>query len=308
MQHQESYSRHDEHLRQHLQDEGLRELALSWMRTDTVDHWRHKRMLDSVTPLLERYPGAQWLTVGDGRWGRDARYILDRGGVALATDISESLLQEGKRRNYIPAYRVENAERLTLADGSFDFVLCKESYHHLPRPAVALYEMLRVARVAVVLIEPQDEYPPRLLTRLKVVIKRLAGRDLKPGYHSFEEWGNYVYTVSERELTKAALAVGLTHIAFKPMNSFYVSGGEHEVLSRYNRAYLKIRLMIVIQDALTALGAVHAGLLVAILFKGAPDSSLESALRQQGFRLPPLPENPFHETDGRLGPGSGAAL
>lgn len=41
-----------------------------------------------------------------------------------------------------------------LQDDAFDYVLCKDSYHHMPRPMIALYQMLRVARRAVVLIEP----------------------------------------------------------------------------------------------------------------------------------------------------------
>jgi ubiquinone/menaquinone biosynthesis C-methylase UbiE len=217
---EDSYRAHDEHLSSHLRDDGLRRRAETWMQTDTVDHWRHARMLDSLDPLLHCYPDSRWLTVGDGRWGSDARYILDRGSRALATDIGGSLLKEGKERGYIPEYEVQNAEHLTYEDSAFDFVLCKESYHHFPRPALALYEMLRVARRAVVLIEPQDEYPGLPLRGLKILIKRMTGRRFQTGYDSFEEVGNYVYTISKRELTKVALGLDLTHIAFRSLNFF----------------------------------------------------------------------------------------
>lgn len=74
------------------------------------------------------------------------------------TDISEYLLAEARRRGLITKYALENAERLSFADQSFDYVFCKESFHHFPRPYQALYEMLRVAREAVLLIEPNDPH------------------------------------------------------------------------------------------------------------------------------------------------------
>jgi SAM-dependent methyltransferase len=40
-------------------------------------------------------------------------------------------------------FQKENAEQLSFEDESFDFVLCKEAYHHFPRPMIALYEMIR---------------------------------------------------------------------------------------------------------------------------------------------------------------------
>ena len=63
-----------------------------------------------------------------------------------ATDIAEVLLKEAKEEGYIKAYSKENAESLSFADNEFDFVFCKESYHHFPRPMIALYEILRVVK------------------------------------------------------------------------------------------------------------------------------------------------------------------
>jgi SAM-dependent methyltransferase len=53
------------------------------------------------------------------------------------------------------ARRVLNAEEMRdLADGSFDLVLVQDGLHHLPRPTLGFTEMLRVARRAVIVIEP----------------------------------------------------------------------------------------------------------------------------------------------------------
>jgi len=132
--------------------------AKTWFEDDTVDAWRHKRMYKSLDPLLKAFPHASWLTVGDGRFGNDAHYIQERGLKVLATDISDVLLNEAKEIGYIDDYSKENAEALSFSDEEYDFVFCKESYHHFPRPMIALYEMLRVAKTGIVLIEPNDQY------------------------------------------------------------------------------------------------------------------------------------------------------
>ena len=128
----------------------------SWFREDTVDHWRHARMYEPVR-AFSHDPDARWLTVGDGRFGLDSIRIRRLGFTSvLPTDIGDGLLEQSFRRGLITEYRVENAERMSFADNSFDVVFCKESYHHFPRGPLALYEMLRVARHAVILVEPRD--------------------------------------------------------------------------------------------------------------------------------------------------------
>jgi len=42
-------------------------------------------------------------------------------------------------------FRAGDAERLTFGDGSFDLVSCRAAFHHFPRPAHVLAEMVRVA-------------------------------------------------------------------------------------------------------------------------------------------------------------------
>ncbi len=153
-----SYKQHAEHLKKYTQDGEKAIHAKTWFEKDTVDAWRHQRMYQVLDPILITEPQSKWLTVGDGRYGKDAKYITEKGGDALATDISKHLLKEAKDLGYITKYKVENAESLTFHDLTFDYVLCKESYHHFPRPMLALYEMLRVAKSGVLLIEPNDAY------------------------------------------------------------------------------------------------------------------------------------------------------
>src|SRR3989338_3258560 len=165
-----SYARHEEFERQTSQ------LPSCYSHPDSVDAWRHRRMLEFLRPLLEEFPGARWMTIGDGRFGSDAHFLFRNGATALATSISDATLAEAKARGFIREYRIENAEHLSASDAAHDFVLCKESYHHFPRPPVAFYEMLRVSGIAVALIEP-FEGGGRLLNGLKTLAKKILRQD-----------------------------------------------------------------------------------------------------------------------------------
>lgn len=155
---EDSYVRHTEHFKKYAYGGEKEEFARIWLEEDTVDAWRHRRMYQAIDPIIEAIPKAKWLTVGDGRYGKDAHYLLQKGCDVIASDISDFLLQEGKKAGYISNYKQENAEKLSFNDDEFDFIFCKESYHHFPRPMIALYEMIRVARQGVILIEPNDIY------------------------------------------------------------------------------------------------------------------------------------------------------
>jgi len=120
------------------------ELPASISKSKGVDAWLHNRMYDQILSLVEAFPGSAWLTIGDGRYGGDAYYLQEHGVNATASSISEATLKDALDRGYIKKYKIENAEKMQSKDNEFDFVLCKQSYHHFPRPALAFYEMLRL--------------------------------------------------------------------------------------------------------------------------------------------------------------------
>ena len=76
------------------------QLAKQWTNEETVDYWRHKRMYDMLLPVLVNYPNANWLTVGDGKYGTDAHYILKYTPNVLPTDISEACLKIAKEEGF----------------------------------------------------------------------------------------------------------------------------------------------------------------------------------------------------------------
>jgi ubiquinone/menaquinone biosynthesis C-methylase UbiE len=293
---EKSYRRHAEHFHQYSKSGEKHEHAKTWFKNETVDAWRHRRLYRIIDPILKREPDAKWLTVGDGRYGKDARYIIDQGGIALATDISDVLLKEAKASGYISDFKTENAEFLSFKDGEFDYVLCKETYHHLPRPMMGLYEMLRVAGKGVVLIEPCDEYISNhcievLFRNIKKLVRKLyKGNGSR---HQFEESGNFAYKISKREMEKAALGLNLKIVAFKGINDAYLTGVEYEKLSDKGPLQRRIRLMISVADFLFRLKMMVPGMLIVIFFKTTPEKDLLEDIKRIGFEIVKLPPNPY---------------
>ncbi len=291
-----SYQQHSEHFKEYTQGGDKASHAKTWFEKDTVDAWRHQRMYRVLDPIIAAEPNANWLTVGDGRYGKDAKYITEKGCDALATDISEHLLREAKAIGYIEKYKVENAESLSFQDSAFDYVFCKESYHHFPRPMIALYEMLRVAKSGVLLVEPNDgyiidNYSNILFRNLKNTIKYiLRKKNIK---HSFEESGNYAFSISEREIEKVALGLNFKMVAFKGINDVYLSGVEYEKTSENGPLQKKIKRKICIANFLSKIGLNNYGMLAAIIFKKMPSKKLLQKLIDDGFEIVYLPENPY---------------
>jgi SAM-dependent methyltransferase len=65
---------------------------------------------------------------------------------------------------------VGDGEALPFRDGSFDLVVCRYAFHHFPSPLTALWEMTRVSRDRVVLVDgvsSEDPEAGRLHNRIE---------------------------------------------------------------------------------------------------------------------------------------------
>jgi ubiquinone/menaquinone biosynthesis C-methylase UbiE len=293
---EKSYFLHEEHVQRHVSGGNRYKHAQTWLENDTVDAWRHKRLYDAVMPLILSCPDAVWLTVGDGRLGNDAHYLKEKGLRVLSTDITDDLLKEAQKKGYIDSCKSENAEALSFKNEEFDYVLCKEAYHHFPRPAIALYEMLRVAKKGVVLIEPND---PRIITNSKSALVRSIKSPLKrilrikeSSENSYEEVGNYVYTISVREMEKVALGINLRSLAFKYMNDVYIEGVEYEKIGQNGQLFKTVKKRLAYLDFFCKFGLMDFNMLVTIIFKGVPDNDQKDSLFKHGFSVLDLPVNP----------------
>lgn len=273
-------------------------VANTWFDTNTLDAWRHANMRAPLLPIIKADPAASWLTVGDGRFGTDGHFLLASGAQNVhSTDIADTLLKIGHERGFITSFSAENAEHLSFQDESFDYVYCKESFHHFARPYAALYEMYRVARKGVILTEPRDtSIDKEPLELLKDLAKTLLGRKTRSS-HGFEPIGNYIYSVSEKELEKALMGLDGSTIATIGCNDAYQEG--IEFVSMQSKAPQDVALQDSIRSQIKRLDLLckfrlkKSTLLSAVLFKTAPADKLCAIMKKGGWSIQQLPKNPY---------------
>jgi len=95
-------------------------------------------------------PGMRVLDVACGP-GIVACAAALRGGHVTGIDITPAMLDQARERQRALKldnleWRLGDASRLPFADGSFDVVLTRYSFHHMTDPGAALREMKRVCR------------------------------------------------------------------------------------------------------------------------------------------------------------------
>ena len=148
-----------------------RALGTSWQVDSYADY--HARLLDEcVEPYLAlakrrgHEPGSLLAIGASVREARRlVRHPFERIVLSGVTEPDEAL-SEALDRDPRLEHAYANAECLPYPTASFDVVLCKEALHHLARPVLGLYEMLRVARRGVVFVEPWQTPGVRVLERL----------------------------------------------------------------------------------------------------------------------------------------------
>ena len=137
-------------------------------------------------------------------------------------------------------YEKQNCERLSYASGSFDLVFCKESLHHLARPVQGLYELLRVCRGAVLVLEPYDSQLDGLLRKLGLNTvyesNQLGNLELRDNF--VYRWDRkqlefvlkslYLESGSSLELTLGWMSSRFNGPAFAPAAAFESSGDERD--------------------------------------------------------------------------------
>lgn len=272
-------------------------LAESWLDARTVDAWRHERIYKSLDPILELDKDSSWLTVGDGRYGLDAQYLAKSGVEVTASDISGNLLERAFDLGLISKYEVENAEYLSFQDKQYDYVFCKDAYHHFPRPPKALYEMLRVASRGVVLIEPSDhDVHGKILDRCVSLVRKI--RSILRGTPAetnkdYEESGNYVFRVSKREMEKIALGLNYPVIAFKGLNDYYEKNMAKELVQDNGPCFRRAKLAIRLLDILSKLRLRDYRLMAIIFLKELRSEDQIIKLRSHGFDVVRLSRNPY---------------
>jgi len=280
-----------------IKDKAKNQFSRNWLRDDTLDSWRHQRMLLPIQALIKQ--GETWLTVGDGRYGTEANYLIKSGVNAHASDLSVELLKISNESGFINEYSEQNAENLNFDDNSFDYVLIKEALHHCPRPWIAITEAFRVCRKGVILIEPHDQQSKgsNLFRILFNVFKKFRKRNSNLSDYNFEEVGNFIFTLNLREIEKYMLAMHYRHLAYIKMNDYYIKGIEEIKIKNFSKKNLTkiifLKAVIKLKDLLCFLRISQSSLISIVLFKDKITTNTKKSLRTYNWIFRKLPNNPY---------------
>ena len=136
--------------------------ASRWAFHDTKDpliRYLRDRRLHRALAEVRKLHGASVenfsVLVVCGGVGGEASFFVNHGFADVTnTDFSSNALQVCQRRDPRLKTHLLNAEAMDFDDRSFDLVVVQDGLHHLPRPVLGLNEMVRVARRAVIVLEP----------------------------------------------------------------------------------------------------------------------------------------------------------
>lgn len=287
-----SHIAHEKHMNDLINEKDKRLFLLK--NKDCVSYKINIRTLEILKPILKTKN--TWLTIGDYN-GFEAKYFYEHNQSVIASDISDAFLKEAKAENLIIEYRKENVEHLNFNEDSFDYVSCREAFHHFPRAYLGIYEMIRVAKKGVILIEPID-----LLSKLPLVLLIKNICDLINPYFinkiwknrfSWETVGNYVFKISEREIEKIAMGIGLSCIAFKEINVLLRIKENIDVVPTDQKLLKKLKLKLGLMNLFCKLRIIPYNTLCSIIFKEMPDKELLEDLKKNGYKIIKLPANPY---------------
>jgi SAM-dependent methyltransferase len=157
---------------------------------------RDRRMRIALDVLRKRElldPARQSVLVVCGGVGGEGVFLRRFGfGDVTVTDLSDAALAVCRRLDpQLKTLPLNTEDMVQIPDGGYDLVVVQDGLHHLPRPVLGFTEMLRVARTAVIVIEPHDS-----------LVGRLVGTE-------WERQGdavNYVFRWTHSMLKQAALS------------------------------------------------------------------------------------------------------
>ena len=266
----------------------------------SINHWLQLIFFNSLKPFIEDV-NKSWLTLGDA-YGHDANFLIEQGiQHTTASDLDPSMLQISKEHGLIHEFAIVNAEKMDFNNERFNYILCKESYHHFPRPYAALYEMIRVCKDGIIIMEPQDPIcrMPLLMMISNICQKLNLGimDKIWKNKISYESVGNFVYKVSEREFEKFAAGLNLPMIAVKEINPNFWFPGSNQIPAQMSQpAFKKIYWKKRFRDFLTLFGIFPSQTLVLVAFKHIPNENTLQRLKSEGYRISKIKKNPYRDS------------
>lgn len=143
--------------------------------------------------------------------GMVSEYYAKEGAEVTGVDISPEAIERAnirkERYRFEAEFRVTDANNLPFADNSFDIVSVHDGLHHLKSPKRAVKEMVRVAKSAVIIIEPAKA----LITRISVCL----------GISTDYEEIDFVYRFKKDEFLSWIREAGVKKVAIKRYIMYY---------------------------------------------------------------------------------------
>jgi SAM-dependent methyltransferase len=129
-----------------------------------------------------------------------------------ATDFSPPAIararERARRREWRLISMAADAERLPFCDRSFDIAAVHDGLHHLEHPERAIAEMARVAREAVLIMDPAEAALTRLAVRAGIA-------------EDVEEAGNQVRRLNPERIASLLRRAGFAEIRWQRRLMYY---------------------------------------------------------------------------------------
>lgn len=142
-------------------------------------------LCQNIKPLFRKEHKVLELACGTGQL---TDYLADASGSWIATDFSEKMIREAKKRlnRENLTYEVRDATCLTYPDKAFDIVLIANALHIMPDPDRALQQIFRILKDDGILIAPTFVYEGKI-NKLRLYLME------KLGFKTFHRWNRAEY-------------------------------------------------------------------------------------------------------------------
>lgn len=150
------------HHNENAEEENIElELRRPYGQTKLYQYLHHYDMNIAAKTFKDGFQDKELLSFGCGR-GMDCEFFWRYGAKVAGLDITYSCLKLARERFKLIGGDVEticcDAEMVPLQDNCYDICYAYDSLHHCPKPYKAIKEMLRIAKEAVIIIEPNSSF------------------------------------------------------------------------------------------------------------------------------------------------------
>ncbi|HJY79629.1 MAG TPA: class I SAM-dependent methyltransferase [Candidatus Binatia bacterium] len=129
-------------------------------------------------------------------------------GIDFSPAAAARAQERARRYGFTARFLVADAEHLPFPNQSFDIVAVHDGLHHLDDPHQAIREMTRVAREAVLILEPAQAVLTQLAVRLGIA-------------EEIEEAGNYVRRLVPQEVEHCLHQAGFGRVVWQRTLMYY---------------------------------------------------------------------------------------